>query len=306
MASLDDLRRRHSAGPKTVASPAPTPATGRHPSGAVWRSTKPTVVDMAATPAGMLLHRDWRHLLNQYIVAGVVSRLPDSRADLAGPDTSRVVVWHQSRQWPVTPEVVQGLSVAEENFGHELIPEHELKAIADGQAHYAAKRIRDAAIGRLFPAGRDSDDGSTEPPPTSRSPGTPRKGGVDIGKLRAAVKAEGGAPRRPRPSDVILLDKRFTISVAGDDAVMNVGKFKGQCLTDVVKIDKGYLEWVLSNKHTGDFQPWPRDVLDVVRHVLNNPMKVDSAGYCRHCSGVGKALPGGCEKCHRVFGKVRK
>lgn len=54
---------------------------------------------------------------------------------------------------------------------------------------------------------------------------------------------------------------KYTISIDGKDAMIEFGKHKGTPLSDIAKIDRTYLKWMLTEE-------FPRDLKDVCRYLL--------------------------------------
>jgi len=60
---------------------------------------------------------------------------------------------------------------------------------------------------------------------------------------------------------------RYKINATGDDAILKFGKHKGRSLKEIAERGSGsYLEWLLK-------QPFPDDLEDVCRHVMNKVWK---------------------------------
>jgi len=272
MPSLEEMRRRFAPGAASVSEP-------ESPSGVSVDS----------------LESFYRHAVMTVILDGVTEQLGS-----ANKHTLRGCVTYCGRDWSVRPEVSAALEDAVK-YAHPFKPSVDVaKQRASLQVPVAVNRIKAAAvkIGLVavakvsLPSREMSDEemsalfaseASEEvPPPTSRSPDSPRPGGVDLGAMskdrtrikRDAIKAAAvsrgvplGPPPAPLPPTTIVFpkDKRYTLSVDGTDAVMNVGKHKGKSLSDIVLEDGGYLDWM--SKSGGD---WPKDLIDVVKYVRAN------------------------------------
>lgn len=95
----------------------------------------------------------------------------------------------------------------------------------------------------------------------------------------ALVLVDLHRPRGARPKSAVKIDSaenscqpkhipvkktsgRYAISVSGEDAILKFGKHKGRKLTKIVEKNGKYLLWLLQ-------QPFPDDLKDVCRYVLN-------------------------------------
>lgn len=270
--SLDEMRRRFSR------QAAEAPPTSRSPETAL-EAPKEASPLRPVSPDAMPPH--YKTIAAQTIVEGAVRQLAGAKA--INRVKSGWWVDYQSREWSVETEVEAALKNAAGMYPPRMPKGVEVRDAALEQVANAVERIKEAAIARLFPAGRDAKDGSVstldsaledldsfeddEEPATSRSAGEAKpKAKVDLRRMKAKQRAER-APLMARPAHKSGHVPSYTLSVDGKDAVLGFGKHKGKRLTDIVQVDKGYLEWML--KSPGDFA---RELLDVVRYVVNNPL----------------------------------
>lgn len=77
------------------------------------------------------------------------------------------------------------------------------------------------------------------------------------------------ARKNRKSSNDIKRNKRYVISMHGNDALMKFGKYSGKQLTDIFTIDKNYLDWILEQK-------FPNDIKDVCRFIKNEHIKMRS------------------------------
>jgi hypothetical protein len=94
---------------------------------------------------------------------------------------------------------------------------------------------------------------------------TARKAGVDLDKMKAATAKH---------------DPRYTVSINGEDAVLNFGKNKGYNVSSLVETDPQYLRWMLT-------QEFPPPLVDVIKYQL----KIPSAEAGAELHGTKEAPP---------------
>lgn len=182
---------------------------------------------------------------------------------------------YQSREWPISvdgPDVKEALALAAALSVPRTPTIADVESAAAGQVVMAARRIREAAIGRLFPK-HDPDDSKPRATPP------PRPGGVDVSKMAANARAMGAparVPPRQKGAEVRRPTARISIAVDGKDAILHFGRHRGKRLSDIVQTDKDYLQWMINEP--GDF---PRDLIDVARWVLNNPLEAPRVAKAR-------------------------